>query len=175
MKLTPIRMWHVVIICISAYIGLLPNSSMAMNEYPSLKMHGEIYQNSCSPEQKKMLRGRLSKSGVPDEGLAWQTIELVLCASNSQINRRKVVVSFNEKVTEKTESTAGKAVYKTIRPNEELAASIMAVGEAWDTSILIEGEKIILQYFVSEACVNSATLLRNNSNWLIYEIGQACD
>jgi hypothetical protein len=170
-----LRLWHVFIICIPVCIGFFSILCKAANEYPSLKMHGDIYPNSCSPEQKKMLHGRISKSSLPDAALAWQAVELVLCASSSQINRKEVVALFNRNVTEKTESTADKPIYRKPRRNEELAEVVMAAGGAWNTSILISEKKIVLQYFVNEACVKIATLLHNHSNWSIYEIGQACD
>jgi hypothetical protein len=174
MKMIRFRLWHLILICISSYPILLPNASAA-NDYSSLNINGEIYPNSCGPEQKRFLQEQLLATGIPDAAQAWQAIYLILCASENHANFAKVGALFNKQVRITIESAADKPIFKVVAGNEKLAASIMAAAKAWDTNILTEGGKIVLHYFVNEACVKSATLLHNKSKWSVYEVGQACD
>jgi hypothetical protein len=50
------------------------------------------------------------------------------------------------------ESTGDKPNFKIISRNEKLLSELMAEGAAWNVTMLVEPEKIILQYFANEAC-----------------------
>ena len=155
--------------------AILLSSASAKNEHSSLNIHGEIYPNSCGSEQKRFLQEQVLASGIPDAAQAWQAIYLILCASGTHSNFGKVAALFTKQVRSEIESTADDPIVRVVEGNEKLAASIMAAEKAWDTNISTAGGKIVLQYFVNEACVKSATLLYNKSKWSVYEVGQACD
>jgi hypothetical protein len=60
-------------------------------------------------------------------------------------------------VRQSSEATGDKPVVKYFVVTTELATSIMAKGNAWNTDVIAEREKVVLEYFVNEACVNSIT------------------
>jgi hypothetical protein len=157
------------------FIGATTNAVVNASEYPDLNMQGINYPNSCNTQQKHTLQDKVIKSMAQDGRQAWKAVDLILCALDSDVNRKKIISLFQKKVRKEVESTGDKSGSKTVKVNEEIATSIMAMANAWDTTIIAEQEKIVVQYFVNEACVKSATLSYSNSKWFVYQIGDACD
>jgi hypothetical protein len=160
---------------IAAWVLLFIGMSANANEYPDLNMQGRNYPNSCAPEQRQILQKEIIKGDVQDATQVWKAVELILCVPEDDASRKQLISLFYKKVRKAIDSTGEAPIFKTMFVSEELASKVMAGGNAWNASILVEKSKIVLQYFVNEACVKSATLFYKKSKWSVYEIGQACD
>lgn len=150
-------------------------ASERVQKYPDLIMHGKHYSNACAPASQKMLRNKLSVSGVRAAKQAWKAVNAILCLPNDTQNRAYVKQALQTRVRMSLESTGETPDVRTVERNDELVNDILAAGRAWKANIRVESGKILLQYFASEACVEAVTLSFENGNWSVYEFGVACD
>jgi chitinase len=151
------------------------HSCYAASEHAALVIQGDSYPGSCDAAQKKLLHEELVRSEAADAKQAWQVVELILCASDSAANRDKVISLLRKKIRQTIESTGSQPIVGRVAGNVILVDNLMAAGRAWNSSVSGNETRIVLQYFVDEACVNSVTLLYDEHKWSVDEIGQACD
>jgi len=168
-------MRYLIGICAFVCAVLCPHFSYAVSEHKALVIHGDSYPSSCDSDQREILYHELARSEVPDLAQAWRAIELLLCSCNNASSSGRVISLLQKKIRETTESTGYKPVIRSVPRNEILIDRLMMAGSAWNSSILVQGARIILQFGANEACVNSVTLVYDKHKWSVSEIGQACD
>ena len=167
---------HSVIIFILTFRPTIMCSALTpTNKFPTLAMHGEDYANACAPLQKKELKDTLLTSNVRDAAQAWRAVDALLCAPNNDTNRIYLESLIPKKIRQTTESTGDEATFKLVTRSRKLVQDLIAAGKAWDANIQTEPDKITLQYFANEACVNARTLIYADFTWSLFEVGEACD
>jgi hypothetical protein len=163
---------------LSFFILLANADSFASNKdtsHSKLTMHGEVYENSCDPTGKHELVSSIVKSSTKDPRILQEAVELILCAEDTPQNVKKVIRFIDKVITTTYEGTGEEKVVGKSSAKLEVARDIMAKGRAWSTTLQFNDNEVTLQYFSSEACVESLKFRNSKSSWLVQEIGGACD
>ncbi|MEW6370430.1 MAG: hypothetical protein AB1584_05795 [Pseudomonadota bacterium] len=147
----------------------------SVETYPPLKMHGTSYPNACADEESQVLRDKIVASKVAEASQLWQAVKIILCAPRSKRDRIFVAGLIPSKVREVAESTGDTPSFRIVQRTPELIEDVMAGGKAWDAEVSFDSRKLVLQYFVNEACVKRITFIFQRSKWLVYSVGEACD
>jgi len=145
----------------------------ANTRHHKLIMHGQAYPNSCTLSEKKKMNADLRRRMLPEWRNLATAIEIILCRSESSINAISNIV--DKTVVMTYEGTAEEKFVKSSSDEKEILKEIMADGEAWNARLLVNAGKVKLQYFSSEACVESVSFHHSQKGWLVSDIGGACD
>ena len=143
--------------------------------YPKLTMHGETYENSCSPKPKEKLMDDIRKNTAYSKRSLQNAIEFILCGDQNSRNTKRITRLINEVVVISYEGTGEGKITTDSKRNTTVVKTIMARGMAWDATLIFEDSDVKLQYFSNEACVKSVKLRYVKNSWLVHEIGEACD
>jgi hypothetical protein len=143
--------------------------------YPKLIMHGNSYNNSCAPVQRKELMRKIEKNVLLDKVILQAVVDLILCGSDTPQNTTKIAASIAEVVTTNYEGTAEERIIGKTSDKIEVAKDLMAKGRAWSSTLQFNDDEVTLQFFSNEACVESVKLRHSKNLWVVYEIGEACD
>lgn len=173
-KLKP---WFSSYIIFAMLLGL-SNWGFAANEnskYPSLSMHGEIYSNACDENERNVIRKSLFAQPLKNPIEVWEMIEVILCASPDDTYRKYVMGLIPGEVKKVVESTGSKSKTKKVKVKDEIIREVMARQHAWNASVEVESNNVVLQYFANEACVKTTKIRYVRGKWGIYELGEACD
>lgn len=161
-----------------SFIAIFSQMSFASEKplsYPKLVMHGEAYENSCSAKQKQVLTSHIQKNVQHDHRLLQTAIESILCRSYTPQNIRMMINFVDNIVITSYEGTAEEKIVGTSGEKVQILKEVMAEGNAWNATLIFNDSEVKLQYFSSEACVESVKLRHSKNSWLINEIGGACD
>lgn len=169
--------WFVPSLSIFMTLFFINSSSFSseINLFPTLKMNGEIYENSCSANKKEVLKGEINPSRLKNADQVWSIIVTILCKPANEKNIEFLKLLTLKKIREATASTGARPQRELVTPSRMLVRDVMAECQAWDADIQVESGKVILQYFANEACVRSVKMRFAKSKWIIYEVGEACD
>lgn len=143
--------------------------------YPKLVMHGETYENSCSTKQRRDLTRNIRKNIQYDSRSLQSTIELILCGNYTAQNTKRMINIVDEVVTTSYDGTGEEKIVGSSKDKMAILKDVMAEGKAWHATLIFDDSEVKLQYFSSEACVESVKLRHANNSWVIHEIGGACD
>lgn len=103
----------------------------------SLSMHGDEYQNSCSPSQKSLLQNSLYKENIPNKSEAWELLDLLLCAPSTNKNVNKVLRSAKSKIKVEDEASGDPSPdFNFVNVNLQFIESLLAKGKAWNSNIV---------------------------------------
>lgn len=150
-------------------------ASNGASTYQKLTMHGDSYENSCSIKRKQELMIKIQKNALHHSQALQNAIKFILCGNDTPQDINRMVSIIDEVVTMTYEGTGEEKKLGTSREKTEILKEIMAKGKAWNATLNFEDSEAKLQYFSSEACVESVKLRHSEKSWLVYEIGGACD
>lgn len=102
-------------------------------------------------------------------------IETVLCAPADQGSRAYIARHLSSKVRRNFASSSELKKSDLPLPDNDIAAEIIAAKRAWNANLRVEENKVVLQYFIDEACVKSIGFTLVKSVWIISEVSAACD
>lgn len=159
-------------------MSIFSQSSIALEKqplYPKLVMHGETYENSCSTKQRRVLTNAVKKNIHHDSRLLQNTIEFILCSNYTDKNAKRMINIVDAVVTTSYEGTGEEKVAGSSKDKMEILKEAMAEGKAWNATLIFDDGEVKIQYFSSEACVESVKFRHSNNSWLINAIGGACD
>lgn len=143
--------------------------------YPKLVMHGDTYESSCSAKQRQDLISNIRKNIQHDSRSLENTINFILCSNYNSKNIKQMINIVDAVVTTSYEGTGEEKVTGSSKDKMEILKDVMAEGKAWNATLIFDDSEVKLQYFSSEACVESVKLRHSDNSWLIHEIGGACD
>lgn len=142
--------------------------------YADMDSYGTIRPNACAPTQLALLKKDVDNA-ASDAAQAWKAIVAMLCTADQAANRERIKRFVPIYVREAQEGTGQAPVFQRTRRSDELLQRLSAAGKAWEASVDVASDKIVLQYFPDEACVASRTLLYAKGKWTLADIGEACD
>jgi hypothetical protein len=142
--------------------------------YPDMDSYGTNRPNACAPAQQTLLKKEVT-DGATDAAPAWTAIVSMLCGTDDSGNRQRIKRFVPAQVREAVEGTGQAPVFQRIQRSDALIRRLSAGGKAWEASVQVESDTIVLQYFPDEACVASRTLRHTKTGWMLAEIGEVCD
>ena len=162
-------------VCVGILASIRCFAADVVPTYPTLTMHGETYENSCSPKSRKKLMENISKNVLHGSRSLQSTVELILCGDRNSRNRKRMIHLIDQVVVTSYEGTGEKEVTGELNKKIDVLKIIMAGGRAWEATLIFDETDVKLQYFSNEACVKSIKARYFKNSWLVHEIGEACD
>lgn len=150
-------------------------TSQPAQRYPAMVSHGNTYQNSCSPSERRQLRATLSAKKIADRAQLWKIIDVLLCADPNPATNRYIANSMETKVAENHEGTGQDPHVAVMSRSTEAAQSLLASRSVWDAAIVVDLDGVRVHYRSDEVCVTGRKLRHAHGRWRIFEVGQACD
>lgn len=163
------------IICfLSAFFSAPTNASES--SYPTLNVDGNTLSSVCGLTEQKALKEQFVMYKYPDAAAAWKALITLLCSSKSQKNTRYIKNMMAAKLLLTSQHTGQEHESETTEASNELAASLFALGIAYDAAIAkLPGDMFSVLYLTNEFCIESRTFKHERKKWIIVGKGAACD
>lgn len=85
-------------------------------------------------------------------------IGLILCGDHNPYNTKRMISLIDNVVVTSSDGTGEEKIKGDSEKKTDIAKDMMAVGRAWDATLIFDENEVKLQYFANEACVKSVTL-----------------
>lgn len=142
---------------------------------PTLYRHGVHYDSACTPASLGKLQQSLKALTVKAPDQAWKAIEVLLCGSGLQSERRYIASLLMPKVSRRVggvevDDSPDIVKSSTLTPDE-----LFAKGVAFGAGIEDMPGELRIVYFADEACSASKTLRYVDKRWRLARLSHVCD
>ena len=141
---------------------------------PSQSIQGTVYPSACAPEQQRALRQAVTRGHPLGEQAAWTLIETALCAP-ADAATLAYLDAHVAGVIERIETDLDAETMRIVTKNRDVVATIATAGRAWDASLDVSRDEMILQYYWNEACIRRLAFGYKKGKWMLRQIRSACD